>query len=379
MAYGDIGSVIDTLQIQGGTVHRASIRTGPVNIGLAAYNGPDLDGYLCTFALDPDGNLGASVIDVWEFDGSFGDYPMIRRVKGNIYAMLYTYQGYYMQVFTFYVADDGTITKAKIDYQSFAEFGNGSPQQGFLMDAWDGIPNYITWAYCTYTAGPVNAGTLYILDDGTIAGGWVPSVQLTYNATDPHQASVNAPITACVYRDAATDIWLETHNFSGCIDKYEISPEHSCQQPKIVRARDLVFCVVHRGPGDDGFMKTIKINPDGTIQKTVLDSLEFDTANCLNNDVIQLANGVIGIPYSGLGYDGYLKTYPIDGCGNIGAMIDSAIYFSGTTDWHRIIRVHQDVYAIVFEGSGQVITIPIESEPEPTVRPHHEMIMGIGP
>ena len=115
MSIGDIGALIDSLEWDSFEGNMPSFCHVSGDVYAVAYYGVDGDGFVCTFSIDASGNIGASIIDSWEFDTSNGAYPEICKVYGTIYAIAYTDINTYGQLITFSIANDGTITKSVID------------------------------------------------------------------------------------------------------------------------------------------------------------------------------------------------------------------------------------------------------------------------
>ena len=82
--------------------------------------------------------------------------------------------------------------------------------------------------------------------------------------------------------------------------------------PVIIHVSGNVFAVVYRGNGNDGFIRTVEIAPDGNITNSVIDSLEYDTGKGYYPDIIPIGGGVITIAYTGTNkWHGILKTMAI--------------------------------------------------------------------
>jgi len=53
------------------------------------YQGPDTDGFLCTFSINNDGTINDATLETYEFDPAQCSYPAMLHVSGNIYAIAY--------------------------------------------------------------------------------------------------------------------------------------------------------------------------------------------------------------------------------------------------------------------------------------------------
>ncbi len=56
--------------------------------------------------------------------------------------------------------------------------------------------------------------------------------------------------------------------------------------------------MAYRGPGNDGFMKTVEIAADGQITDSVIDTFEFDTSYSVAPNIIS-ASGVSILSHTG--------------------------------------------------------------------------------
>ena len=76
------------------------------------------------------------------------------------------------------------------------------------------------------------------------------------------------------------------------------------------------FIIAYTGVSFDGFIATYSIDANkGTI--TLIDSIEHDTENARFNSMVKLDSTHFGLAYSGAGFDGFVKTFSIDGSYNI--------------------------------------------------------------
>ncbi|GAH61719.1 unnamed protein product, partial [marine sediment metagenome] len=82
-----------------------------------------------------------------------------------------------------------------------------------------------------------------------------------------------------------------------------------------------IYAIVYQGPDDDGWIKTVSIDVDGDIGASVIDSLEFDGVRCFVPRIIHIYGSVFAIAYSGPDYDGFVITLSISAAGDIGAAI----------------------------------------------------------
>jgi len=129
-----------------------------------------------------------------------------------------------------------------------------------------------------------------------------------------------------------------------------------------------IYAIAYRGNKNDGFLKTIEISPDGTITNSVIDTIEFDTQNCIYPDIIRVASDICAIAYQGNKADGFLKTIEIDGNGQItDTVIDTLEFDTSNGREPDIIHIAGDIYAIAYRGNnkdGYLKTVEIASDGE---------------
>jgi hypothetical protein len=126
-----------------------------------------------------------------------------------------------------------------------------------------------------------------------------------------------------------------------------------------------IYAVAFRGPSADGFLRTIEIDSFGMMPNSHEDTVEFDTVNVFEPDMISVGPGVVAIFYTGSSSQGIVVTYAIDGSGNITNTPEDSLLFSPTnTGWTVVEEVGTGVYAVAYTGPGNdgfVSTIDIDS------------------
>jgi len=134
--------------------------------------------------------------------------------------------------------------------------------------------------------------------------------------------------------------------------------------PKILHISGSTYVIVYQGYGNDGYLVTISIEASGTIAG-VIGSLEFDTSNGAHPWIIHIAGDVYAIAYVGPGGNGTIKTLTIQPDGAIGAVIDTFVYDSGPSIIEPVIvNISGNVYAVFYGGpdnDGWLKTITINN------------------
>jgi len=136
------------------------------------------------------------------------------------------------------------------------------------------------------------------------------------------------------------------------IDSLEFDTSYG-NTPDIIQVSGNVYAVAYRGNGNDGFIRTVEISADGEITNSVLDSLEFDTSNCIYPTIINVSGSVYAISYQGPGSDGFVKTVEIAAGGDItNSIIDSLEFDTSNGREPDFIHVSGNIYAVVYRGNN---------------------------
>jgi len=173
-----------------------------------AYQGELLDGYIVTITILPNGEIGATVTDKYEFDPVRCDFPKLIHISGDIYAIAYNSEGTTGRLKTVEIAPNGAITDAVIDSLEFDVVSGGKP-------------DIIRISGNVYVIGCI----------GTSNDGWLKTVEIA-----PTGAITDAVIDSLQY-DA-------THGF----------------HPNIIFLSGNIYAIAYQGPNDDGWLKTVEIN-----------------------------------------------------------------------------------------------------------------------
>gem|GEM_PF-2789441 len=214
----------------------------------------------------------------------------------------------------------------------------------------------------TYS-GPGNDGwlkTVRIAADGSITDPQIDTLEFdnAYALIAPI-IPIAGDVYAIAYRGPGNDGWLKTVQIGSdgqigntVIDALEFDTNYA-YAPDIVRVAGNYYAIAYRGPGNDGWLKIVEIANDGQITNTIIDSLEFDASNGLDPDIIHIGGEVFAIAYSGPGNDGWLKTVQISNVGTIvNPQIDTLEYDTAYSYRPSVIPVSGDFYAIAYRGPG---------------------------
>lgn len=119
-AAGDIGAaVIETVEFETSNALEPVVTHVAGDVFAIAYRGPDYDGFVVTISIDSAGDIGAAVIDSFEFDTVICSDPSILQISDNVFAIAYTGDSNAGKLVTFTISAAGAIGAAVIDSFEF--------------------------------------------------------------------------------------------------------------------------------------------------------------------------------------------------------------------------------------------------------------------
>jgi len=330
-------------------------------------------GFMHTVDIEPDGGITA-VVETQQFSG-LGQDPDAIHVTGDIYAVAYEGPNERGWVVTSEILSDGTIGDYGGTRSSYQHLDAYSFEPNFEIDN-PSIIHVGGTAYAIAFSGSGNdlfVETINIPNSGALITTIENGNNLDSDGDFPKIINVGTGMYAIVYQDESNDGWIRTididssGNIGSVADSWEYQTSNG-ETPDIINVSGNVYAIVYDGPGDDGWMRTVNITSTGTITKTGYHSstqFEFDTNTGRFPDIIQVFQEVFAIVYAGPGNDGYLKTLSIYPNGTIGPVIDSLEYDTVQGDAPQIVLVSPNIFAVVYEGAdndGYVVTVPINND-----------------
>jgi hypothetical protein len=293
-------TVIDTLAFDSSNCYLPSLIKVSDNICAVAYRGKSNKGYLKTMSIAASGDIGNSVIDTLTFSNSQCSEPDIVHISGNVYAVAY----------------------------------RGNRDRGYLI-------------------------TVSIAANGVIGNSVIDTLQFDSTGYEPNVIQVSGTTYAIAYRGSSTRGYLKTVSIAanGTIGSSVISTltfdTSTCYTPSITQASGTTYAIAYTGSGNDGFVKTVAIAPNGQISNSVIDTLEYDTSDSYYPDIIYISGNTYAIAYQGSNNGGFVATVAIASNGQINnSVIDRMEFDDASGQEPRIIHVTGDVYAIAYTGSG---------------------------
>lgn len=358
MAEGDIGVVVDTLEFDTQNCMRPNIVHVSGNVYAIAYSGYSSDGFVVTVTINTDGQIDDAIIDSFEFEDYSCGEPSIMHISGNIFAVAYTKSQQYVfvnhgYVRTFAIAANGTITKSIIDS---LEFNAVNARYSKMIHV---SGNVYAIAYKgTATDGYIT--TVNINPDGQIDNTVIDSWEFdNVNANFPDIIHVSGDVFAIAYQGSGGDGWLVTLSIAtdgaitkSIIDSLEFDSVFGVEA-EIVHVSGDIYAIGYQSSGEDGAITTVTIATNGSINNTVTDSWIFDAVNGNDINVIHISGNVYGIVYQGPGDDGWTGTFTVASDGTITKSWISTLEFdTGGCYYPDTIHISGNIYAIAYVGAG---------------------------
>lgn len=351
---GNIGpTVIDRLVFGDVQANEAEIIHISGDIYAVAYRGAGSDGYVTTVDISAAGQIDAGVIlDVLEFDADQAFNPEIIPISGDIYAIVYRGPGNDGFVVTVDIDSTGNIEDALVDSAEIVTTDINYPS----------IVNVSADVYAVAYTGVDNDGFVVTVDiaaDGTIATPVIDSFEFdTVSGLYPRIIPVSGDVYAIVYAGSGNDGYIITLDIdtdgtinTPVIDSFEYDTSAGLF-PDIQNISGDIFGIVYRGAGNDGFVTTLDIDTDGTINTPVIDTLEFDTTFANNPKLINVTGTLYATAFEDSTGDGQIDTFTISNSGTISAVIDSFEYQTQNGDAPDLIQVSGTMFAVAYTSQG---------------------------
>lgn len=246
--------------------------------------------------------------------------------------------------------------------------------------SFDGVDDLVTVAHDA-TFNITDAITMEgWFDPAAIAGLTVGDIQPpelneveydTTNGGSPSMIHISGDVYAIAYTGSGSDGFVRTVSIDSAgivtnslIDELEFDTSNGLY-PDLIHVTGDVYAVAYTGNGNDGWVASFTISATGAISNSTIDDLEFDTGDGLYPDIIAVDADTFAVAYTGGGTDGFLRTFNIDGAGNISNAVISTYEFDTSNGaYPSIINVGPNVFAIAYRGTGNdgfVITVTISN------------------
>ena len=188
----------------------------------------------------------------------------------------------------------------------------------------------------------------------------------------PSVVSVSRGVIAVAYQDGPADGWIKTFscdsdgNFSGIISTLEFDTDEG-RSPYLMHINGTTYAVVYRGPDGDGFIRTLTIQNDGTIDG-LIDGWEFDNQIGHEAKLIHVSGTVYAVFYLGwsAGNKYALKTFNIANNGVITKSFIDSLFRNIIVEFTTILRGNGNYFVLGYEdavvGALYIDTVEIDND-----------------
>ena len=380
MAEGDIGAVIATLTYDDTRGKWPAVIHIAGDVYAVAYDGPDNDGWIKTVTINSAGAMALVGGGSLEFEAGVAYEPDIIHIGDEVYAIAYRGPD-----------DDGWIKTVTITAAGAIALVGGGVLEFDTEEVYKVRIIHVTGdVYVIAHTGGVNVGeltTITITAAGAIA--LVSGGNLEFDAAKGLEADiihVAGEVYAIAYRGPDDDGWIKTVtiNSAGAMalvggGSLEFDTSRG-KLPTITHIDGEVYAIAYDGPDDDGWIKTVTITAAGAIALVGGGSLEFDTVQGTEPDIIHVSGNVYAVAYRNGDNKAQVKTVTITDAGAISFADSTGLVISGGTAYEPdMIHVTGNIYACLFKDPstlGKIKSFDIETVDSAMIR--LEMLMGIG-
>jgi hypothetical protein len=134
--------------------------------------------------------------------------------------------------------------------------------------------------------------------------------------------------------------------------------------PKIIHANADYYAVTYTAAYSYGTIKTYSINGSGEIGNSATDTLVFDP-NIESGfpNTVNLSGDYFGISYQGPGFKGFLVTITINSSGEISDSVIDSLEFANSIATSELNHISGNVYVIMYHersADGDIVTVTID-------------------
>ncbi|MBI2576105.1 LamG domain-containing protein, partial [Candidatus Woesearchaeota archaeon] len=275
-----------------------------------------------------------------------GTFSKIAHVSGNIYAVSYNSNG--TNITTFTILPNGTVS-TRID-TAYVGAGNTYTE---LKKIADGV---------LAVATNKELVTVTINGSGTITNERFDNftISQTSSANHPSMTQVSGNVYAII-REVNGNINLTTISITSGgaigdpIETVNVSGGYGAAEPKIIPISGTTYLFGYQ-VGDPNIMevKTIDIQNDGDIASGITDNLTISTGLCNGGSTFPfpISGTVYGVAFQSCAGNGYLRTINIHGNGTIDdRVIQTFVYDSDSGD-PEVLKVAGDIFLIAISADA---------------------------
>lgn len=373
MAYGDLGSVVDTLIYQAASSRCNEVVHVIDDIFAVSHRGFSWINLVQTFSIDSLGEISNAIIDQINHNGNVAyDRNRLAKLTDSIYAIATSDPSNRLMLDTIEILSNGDITNTCLDNHLWL---GTNCHPGKLEKCGTG---YLALAFDPLAHNEGHIWTIHVYADGTIEPTIVGTLQFesTY-CVEPFLAEIHPGIWAVAYWGPGNDGFIKTVSISGAgvigptvIGTLEFDTAN-VQYPTIAHAHGDYFAIGYTDSAGDGKLAIVEINDAGAITDPVVDTYVFETGSATRVSTYSIGQGYIGVAYANATGQGVLKTFLVDGAGSLNSTTIATLVFATSACNHQHVIHHiGDVWAVTHQGPGagsQVDSFGLETPPPPGV------------
>ncbi len=276
-----------------------------------AYQGVDSHGWIKTFTIDSDGAIAAVGGGALRFDTENGIRPDIIHISGEVYAIAYEFTGNVGKITTMKITALGAISTITEGFLVYDDVSGTYPS----------IVHVSGDVYAVAYGGPTDTGcvrTVTIDSAGAIAEiGEDPHVFEVGSGLHPNIIHVSGNVYAIAYTGPGTDGWIKTVTITpageiAAIEDGFLEFDTSYgSYPSIVHVSGNAYAIAYRYGEYDGRLRTITIPTNGVITDGIIDTLE-STQIIIEPNIIHVSGDIYAIVHTGPDDDGWVRTVDIE-------------------------------------------------------------------
>jgi hypothetical protein len=206
---------------------------------------------------------------------------------------------------------------------------------------------------------------------GMITQPYTSRYQFDTAGYNPVMVNARGDIYAIAYRDASSPphLMLKTVNITagGAITQSTLSTltvDTTGYDPNIIKIADGIIAIVYRGASNKGYIATLQIAANGTINGTPVAKVTYNTSNNYEPKIINVSGDYYLVAYRGSSNKGYVQTLQITAAGSITNSQVSLYNFSVTCYEPSIINISGNYFGVAYRSSsnlGYLTTLRVDN------------------
>ncbi len=334
-----------------------------VDIYALAYQNSANDGKIRTVAITDQGVVVNQQIDTFVFDAARGSSPFIFSVSGNIFGIAYSTQNNRGRVVTVRINNNGSINKNLIDNYTF---DSRTTADQFVLSVAPEI-------YAITYRGSVNEAelaTVRISANGTITKSLLDSLNFGATANWPRLTAVAGTTYAAYYNDyTARRGYLKTVSIDNAgqisnqpLDTFNYDDNSGVYKASLVKVSGQVYALSYNQANNNGLIRTLTIQDNGTIVKTWLDTVSLGTTYA-GMFIAPVFDQWFVVNYT-VNYHGWAGLLNIAADGQMGNQFnDAMVYNQQTVTVPFFFKLTDESYGLVYKRNNtdlQLTTIKVQ-------------------